>query len=60
MARPRKNRTLNYDERRCIAENIRDGMIVKQAAAKWMISVPYAYEIFKEFLVWKAEWKMKE
>ncbi len=52
-------RTLTYEERKTVAEEIRNGLMVKQAAAKWQIHVSYAYSIFNEFLEWRAEWKHK-
>lgn len=52
-------RTLTYDERKTIAEDMKNGLMLKQAAAKWQISLSYAYQIFYEFLEWKAEWKHK-
>lgn len=52
-------RTLTYEERKTVAEEIRNGLMVKQAAAKWQINIAYAYLIFNEFLEWKAEWKHK-
>lgn len=56
----KKTRTLNFDERKNVAENIKAGLMVKQAAAKWQITEAYAYSIFYEFLEWKAEWRIKE
>lgn len=53
-------RTLSYNERKAIAEEIKNGLMVKQVAAKWQINLMYAYQIFNEFLEWKAEWKHKE
>lgn len=53
-------RTLTYDERKSVAEQIKNGLMVKQVAAKWQINVTYAYLIFNEFLEWKAEWKHKD
>lgn len=52
-------RTLTYEERKAVAEEIRNGLMVKQVAAKWSINTTYAYQIFNEFLEWKAEWKHK-
>lgn len=53
-------RTLNYEERKAIAEEIKNGLVVKQAAAKWSINPSYAYQIMYEFLEYKLEWKHKE
>lgn len=53
-------RTLTYDERKSIAEQIKNGKMVKQVAADWQIKLSYAYAIFDEFLEWKADWKHKE
>ena len=53
-------RTLTYEERKSVAEEIKNGLMVKQVAAKWQINTTYAYSIFNEFLEWKAEWKHKE
>lgn len=52
-------RTLNYEERKNVAQDILNGLMIKQAANKWSIPVAYAYQIFYEFLEWKAEWKHK-
>lgn len=52
-------RTFAYEERKAIAEEIKNGLMVKQVAAKWQITISYAYQIFNEFLEWKAEWKHK-
>ena len=52
-------RTLTYEERKSVAEEIKNGLMVKQVAAKWQINSGYAYHIFNEFLEWKAEWKHK-
>lgn len=54
-----KKRTLNYEERKNIAYDMTNGLMIKQVAAKWQITLPYAYQIFYEFLEWKAEWKHK-
>lgn len=51
---------LNDDERKAIAENVKDGGHVKQIAAKWQVSPGYVYACVNEFLLWKLEWKMKE
>lgn len=53
-----KKRSLNYEERKAIANEMKNG-VIKQVAAKWQITLPYAYQIFYEFLEWKAEWKHK-
>lgn len=52
-------RTLNYEERKSVAEAMKNGLVIKQAAAKWQINQSYAYSIFYEFLEWRAEWKHK-
>jgi hypothetical protein len=52
-------RTLTYEERKSVAEEIKNGRMIKQVAAKWNINLTYAYLIFNEFLEWKAEWKHK-
>ena len=52
-------RTLTYEERKSVAEEIKNGLMVKQVAAEWNINLTYAYLIFNEFLEWKAEWKHK-
>lgn len=51
---------LNEDERKAIAENIREGKHVKQVAANWQVSSEYVYKCVNEFLEWKLEWRMKE
>jgi hypothetical protein len=53
-------RTLAYEERQTIAKEIKEGLMVKQVAAKWRISPSYAYQILYEFLEYKLEWKHKE
>lgn len=52
-------RSLDYDKRKAIAEEMKNG-VIKQVAARCNITLPYAYQIFYEFLEWKAEWKHKE
>jgi len=54
-------RTLNYEERKAIATDIAEnGLMLKQVAAKWQISIGYAYQIFYEFLEWRVGWKHKQ
>lgn len=57
MKRKIRKRTLTYEERKSIAEQIINGKMVKQVAADWQIPISYAYSIFSEFLEWRAEWK---
>ncbi len=57
MKRPKVKRTLTYEERQSVAEQIVNGKMIKQVAADWQINLSYAYQIFNEFLEWKAEWK---
>lgn len=58
MKRPKIiKRTLTYEERQAVAEEIKNGLMIKQVAAKWSINLSYAYQIFNEFLEWRAEWK---
>lgn len=56
----KKHKTLNENEKKDFAKSIIDGKMIKQAAANFEISVPYAYLIFNQLLEWKAEWKYKE
>ena len=51
---------LNAEERKAIAENVKNGGHVKQVAAKWQVSPAYVYTCIGEFLEWKLEWRMKE
>ena len=57
MKRPKVKRKLTYEERQSVAEQIVNGKMIKQVAADWQINLSYAYQIFNEFLEWKAEWK---
>lgn len=61
MAKKRKNKKgLPDDERKQMANDMFNGLMVKQAAGKYGTNIEYAYQVFYEFLEWKVEWKMKE
>lgn len=62
MKRAKKNikRELPYELRKQVATEIVNGKMIKQVAGTWGITPAYAYQIFYEFLEWKAEWKHKE
>ncbi len=51
---------LNIEERKAIAESIKEGKHVKQVAANWQVSSAYVYGCVTEFLEWRLEWRMKE
>lgn len=50
---------LKDEERKAIAECIKEGGHVKQVAANWKVSPAYVYMCVSEFLEWKLEWRMK-
>lgn len=52
-------RELPYEMRMKVATEIVNGKMIKQVAGDWGITSAYAYQIFYEFLEWKAEWKHK-
>lgn len=56
----KKHKTLNENEKKEFAKIVIEGKLLKQAAAEFGISIGYAYLIFNQLLVWKAEWKYKE
>lgn len=63
LGRPKKKnkkRTfLNEQEKKEFAQHLIDGRMIKQVAAEYSISIPYGYQIFRELLEWKMEWKLK-
>lgn len=59
----KKNKTrkfLNDDEKKNFAQQLIDGKMIKQIIAEHNISLPYGYQIFRELLEWKMEWKHKQ
>jgi len=58
--RRKKIKILNDEEKRAFAQKLIDGKMIKQLIAEYDISEPYGYQIFRELLEWKIEWKMKE
>ncbi len=59
MKRKKPRKKLNDEEKIAFAKAIINGKMVKQVIAEFDISVVYGYQIFYEFLEWKAEWKRK-
>jgi len=65
MRTPRKKRLrkkikiLSDDEKKAFAQKLIDGKMIKQLIAEYDISAPYGYQIFRELLEYKIEWKMR-
>lgn len=56
-----KKRTfLNEEEKKSFAQHLINGRMIKQVVAEYNVSIPYGYQIFRELLEWKMEWKHKE
>lgn len=55
--RNKKRIFLSDTEKREFAQELKDGKMIKQLIAKYNISLPYGYQIFRELLEYKMEWK---
>ncbi len=53
----KKIKILNDEEKRAFAQKLIDGKMIKQLIAEYEISLPYGYQIFRELLNYKIEWK---
>lgn len=53
----KRRKLLEETERRDFAKQLINGRMIKQVAAEYNVSASYGYQIFREFLNFKIEWK---
>ena len=58
--RNKKRNFLTDTEKKEFAQQLINGRMIKQLAAEYNVSIPHGYQISREMLVWKMEWKHKE
>lgn len=56
----KKRKFLSDYEKRNFAQELIDGKMIKQLIAKYQISAPYGYQIFRELLEYRVHWRLKD
>lgn len=55
--RNKKRIFLTETEKKEFAQHLVNGRMIKQVVTEYNISLPYGYQIFRELLQYKMEWK---
>lgn len=55
--RNKKRTFLTEAEKKEFAQKLIDGRMIKQTAADFNVSISYGYQIFRELLDYKIQWK---